>query len=113
MTPEYGASTENRSSRASAIPVCAPPREPPGMLGSAPCDATLDGMGVMTSRFLGPRYWPTWVGLGVLRLVERLPFASLLCVGRCLGRLARRAPLPYARVARRNIELCLPELSLD
>jgi len=83
------------------------------MVGSAPCGATFDGMGVMTSRFLGPRYWPTWVGLGVLRLVEQLPFASLLSVGRCLGRLARRAPLPYARVARRNIELCLPELSLD
>jgi Kdo2-lipid IVA lauroyltransferase/acyltransferase len=67
-------------------------------------------MAVLSPRFLGPRYWPTWVGLGFLRLVERLPFGALLAVGRAVGRVARRLPLPYARVARRNIELCLPEL---
>jgi len=64
----------------------------------------------MPARFFGPRYWPTWIGLGFLRLVELLPFPALLAVGRATGRLARRLPLPYRRIARRNIELCLPEL---
>jgi KDO2-lipid IV(A) lauroyltransferase len=61
--------------------------------------------------FLSPRWWPTWLGLGVLRAVEALPFGALLAVGRCMGRIARRLGLHYARIARRNIELCLPELS--
>jgi len=65
----------------------------------------------MPARFFGPRYWATWIGLGFLRLVERLPFPLLLAVGRGLGHLARRLPLPYVRIARRNIELCLPELA--
>ena len=58
-----------------------------------------------------PKYWATWVGLGVLRLIETLPFAAQLRVGSALGRLIRRLPLAYVRIARRNIQLCLPALS--
>ena len=67
----------------------------------------------MPGRFLGPRYWTTWIGVGFLRVVELLPFPVLLAVGRGIGHVARRLPLPYARIARRNIELCLPELGPD
>jgi len=35
----------------------------------------------------------------------------MMGVGRFIGRLARRLPLRYVLVARRNMELCLPELS--
>jgi KDO2-lipid IV(A) lauroyltransferase len=58
-----------------------------------------------------PKYWATWVGLGVLRALELLPFSAQWHVGSALGRLIRRLPLAYIRIARRNIELCLPELS--
>jgi len=61
--------------------------------------------------YLVPRYWPTWIGLGVLRLLELLPFAAQRRVGTGLGFLIRRLPLAYVRIAERNIELCLPELS--
>ena len=64
----------------------------------------------MPARLLAPRYWATWLGLGVLRSILLLPFGARLGVGGALGRLARRLPLPYVRIARRNIELCLPEL---
>jgi KDO2-lipid IV(A) lauroyltransferase len=64
----------------------------------------------LPARLLAPRFWATWLGLGFLRLVELLPFRALLAVGRGTGRVARRLPLPYLRIARRNIELCLPEL---
>ena len=67
--------------------------------------------GTQARRFLAPRWWPTWLGLVVLRLAERLPFPALLAVGRLLGRIARRLPLPYQRIARINLELCLPELA--
>ena len=62
------------------------------------------------ARLLSPRYWPTWAGLGVLRLLSLLPFRLKLAVGAGLGALLRRIPLRYIRIARRNIELCLPEL---
>jgi KDO2-lipid IV(A) lauroyltransferase len=58
--------------------------------------------------FLRPAYWPTWVGLGALRSLELLPFPAQRCVGAALGRLIRHLPLAYVRIARRNIELCLP-----
>jgi KDO2-lipid IV(A) lauroyltransferase len=61
-------------------------------------------------RLLAPRYWPTWLGLGVLRLLALLPYAALLRLGALLGGLLRRALPRYVRTARRNIELCLPEV---
>lgn len=64
-------------------------------------------------RMLTPRYWPTWLGLGCLRAIEPLPYTWQLHIGRSLGRIVRLLPLPYVRIARRNIEICLPELSPD
>jgi Kdo2-lipid IVA lauroyltransferase/acyltransferase len=65
----------------------------------------------MRLRLLAPRYWLTWVGLGVLRLLAFLPFPVLLRLGRVLGRGLRHLPTSFTRIARRNLELCLPELS--
>lgn len=62
-------------------------------------------------RLLSPRYWPTWAGLGVLRLLSLLPFSAQLAVGTALGAALRRLPVRFVRIARRNIELCLPELA--
>ena len=58
-----------------------------------------------------PKYWATWAGLSVLRTLELLPFPAQRRVGSALGRLIRHLPLAYVRIARRNIELCLPALS--
>jgi Kdo2-lipid IVA lauroyltransferase/acyltransferase len=58
-----------------------------------------------------PKYWATWAGLSVLRAIELLPFAAQRQVGSALGALIRRLPLAYVRIARRNIQLCLPALS--
>jgi len=57
-----------------------------------------------------PRYWPAWVGFAVLRLVIFLPYPWLLRLGSGLGRLALPLARRRAAVARRNLELCLPEL---
>ena len=65
----------------------------------------------MSMAFWRPKYWPTWVGLSILRAVELLPFAVQYRLGCALGQIVRRLPLSYIRVARRNIALCLPHLS--
>lgn len=64
-----------------------------------------------TKTLLHPKYWPTWIALGTLRLFEPLPFPVLLALGRTLGRLLALMPLPFVRIARRNLELCFPETS--
>lgn len=60
---------------------------------------------------LRPRYWPTWLAIGTLRVLEPLPFSLLAWLGRRIGGLMARLPLSFVSIARRNIELCLPELS--
>jgi Kdo2-lipid IVA lauroyltransferase/acyltransferase len=66
----------------------------------------------MRMRLLAPRYWLTWAGLGLLRVVALLPFAGIVWLGRVLGAVLRHLPIRFVRTARRNIELCLPELSV-
>jgi KDO2-lipid IV(A) lauroyltransferase len=58
-----------------------------------------------------PRYWATWAGLSVLRVIEMLPLPAQRRVGSALGLLIRCLPLAYVRIARRNIELCMPGLT--
>jgi KDO2-lipid IV(A) lauroyltransferase len=65
----------------------------------------------MRLAFLLPKYWLTWVGLAVLRAFAWMPFAMQRRVAAALGALIRRLPLAYVRIAERNIELCLPQLS--
>src|SRR6185437_9042111 len=62
-------------------------------------------------RLLSPRYWPTWAGLGVLRSLSLLPYRVQLGIGVVLGTVLRRLPVRFVRIARRNIDLCLPELA--
>ena len=61
-------------------------------------------------RFLGPRHWPSWLGLGLLWLLSRLPYRALMGVGRGLGWLIARIPGSRRRIAAQNIELCFAEL---
>jgi Kdo2-lipid IVA lauroyltransferase/acyltransferase len=62
---------------------------------------------------LKPKYWPTWLGLGLLRLFEPLPFPVLLALGNAAGTLLAILPLSFVRIARRNLELCFPAMSAD
>ena len=62
-------------------------------------------------RYYSPKTWPTWLGLGLLRLIILLPHRAALGIGRLLGRLAHAGPGSRRAVVRRNIELCFPELS--
>jgi KDO2-lipid IV(A) lauroyltransferase len=56
------------------------------------------------------RYWPTWLGLGLLWCLSRLPWTWLLASGRILGRLLHRFGQRRAQIAAVNLALCFPEL---
>lgn len=58
-----------------------------------------------------PRYWPMWIGIGVLRLVCLLPHRPGLAIGRMLGRFAYLIAGSRRHIVQRNLELCFPELS--
>ena len=62
----------------------------------------------MKPALLHPRYWPTWIALGMLRLFEPLPYSVLVWLGRRVGGVMRHLPLSFVRVARRNLEMCFP-----
>jgi KDO2-lipid IV(A) lauroyltransferase len=62
-------------------------------------------------QFWQPRYWPVWLGIGCLRLCCLLPYRRQIAFGKAIGRLAHRIAGERRAIARRNIELCLPELT--
>lgn len=61
--------------------------------------------------FYGPRYWSTWIGLGLFYLVGRLPLRVSLKLGAGLGKLFYYLAPARRRIAEINIALCFPELS--
>lgn len=61
--------------------------------------------------FIHPKYWLAWLGIFTLFIISLLPYSAILTLGRILGRLA----IPFAKkryhTARRNLELCFPDLT--
>jgi KDO2-lipid IV(A) lauroyltransferase len=60
--------------------------------------------------FAAPRYWPTWILLGVLRVAALLPPGGQRRLGRALGKLMRVIKRRESKFAARNLELCFKEL---
>lgn len=61
--------------------------------------------------YLAPRYWPTWLAVGLLRLLILLPWPLLVLLGSAVGRLLYGLVASRRRVATINVRLCYPELS--
>lgn len=59
---------------------------------------------------LHPRYWPTWLALGLLRLASLLPLRAQMALGRWLGRCMLRLAGRRRAIAETNLRLCFPEL---
>ncbi len=62
-------------------------------------------------QYIAPRYWPTWVFYGFLRLVAKLPFAWQIAIGTALGKLSYLIAKDRRGAAEVNLRLCFPELS--
>ncbi|MGB5177299.1 MAG: LpxL/LpxP family Kdo(2)-lipid IV(A) lauroyl/palmitoleoyl acyltransferase [Gammaproteobacteria bacterium] len=62
------------------------------------------------ARFLAPRFWPTWLGMSLARLLQLLPYRLQLPAGPMMGRLFMLLN-PYRRlIVNTNLALCFPEL---
>ena len=68
-------------------------------------------MKVFQTAYLHPRFWPSWLGLLLMRLSVYLPGRVQVLLGNLLGTLMRPFMKKRARVAARNLELCFPEWS--
>lgn len=64
---------------------------------------------VFRPALLHPRYWPLWLGLGLLWLIIRLPYRVLLALGRLVGRLMHVFMRDRRHVAEVNLQLCFPQ----
>ncbi|MDU6410760.1 MAG: Kdo(2)-lipid IV(A) acyltransferase [Yersiniaceae bacterium] len=60
---------------------------------------------------LHPRYWPTWLGIGLLYVLVLLPYPVIYRLGTGLGRFSMRFLKRRVHIAQRNLELCFPEMS--
>ena len=61
-------------------------------------------------RYPGPRYWPVWLGLGVMKLMSALPHRVQLRIGSALGRALGVLARHRRHVAAVNLHRCFPEL---
>ncbi|EPC01205.1 lipid A biosynthesis acyltransferase [Litchfieldella anticariensis FP35 = DSM 16096] len=65
------------------------------------------------SSFAHPRYWPTWMAIGLMRLCAWLPWRAKLLLGKSLGLLAWCLAKRRRHITDTNLRLCFPEKSED
>ena len=64
------------------------------------------------SDYWHPKFWPTWVTLGILRTVALFPYPLQISLGKLLGRVLQTLSPSRQRVADINLQLCFPEKSV-
>jgi len=68
-------------------------------------------MTVFQKQFLHPRFWPSWIGLGLMRLSVYLPVSMQLWSGKLMALIISPLMSSRKKIARRNLELCFPEMT--
>lgn len=63
------------------------------------------------TEFKAPRFWLTWLGLGLLRLIAFLPFKPGIFLGTLIGRALYYLIPKRRRITLINSQLCFPELN--
>ena len=63
-----------------------------------------------TWRLLSPRWWPTWLAVGLIRALTWLPIRVQLGFGAWLGRSVGRLARERREVVRVNLGLCFPQM---
>jgi KDO2-lipid IV(A) lauroyltransferase len=58
-----------------------------------------------------PLYWPSWMAIGAMWMLARLPYRVQLRLGRWAGLLLRGTHTKRRETVRTNLALCFPELS--
>lgn len=57
-----------------------------------------------------PKYWLLWLGVGLMRLTLLLPLRIQTKLGAGIGRLAMKLVKSRVNTAKRNLELCFPDM---
>ncbi len=65
----------------------------------------------LLKQYSSPKYWPTWLGLVILRGLSYLPLPILALLGYMVGTLFFLLHFSRRRIAHKNISLCFPELT--
>ncbi|MEX2575094.1 MAG: lipid A biosynthesis acyltransferase [Halofilum sp. (in: g-proteobacteria)] len=68
-------------------------------------------MGAPPRALLAPRHWPTWIGVGLLSLLQLLPAAVRDGLGASVGELQYRLGGRRRQTVELNLGYCFPELS--
>lgn len=63
--------------------------------------------------FLGPKHWPTWLGLFFLRSCTLLPYRAQMGLGRFIGYISFYLIPRRRHIVEVNIQLAFPELNKD
>jgi len=58
-----------------------------------------------------PRWWPTWIGLGMLWLIAQTPWRMQRILGRGIGRLLHACAPGRRRITAINVSICFPDWS--
>ncbi len=70
-----------------------------------------EAFSVILKRYSHPKYWPTWFGLALLRLMVYLPLPVLALMGYFLGSLVYVLFTSRRKIAYKNIKGCFPAYS--
>lgn len=65
----------------------------------------------MPLKFFHPRFWPTWLGIGLLRTITLLPWAWQMAFGRGIGKILYLALPSRRKISCINLEIAFPKLS--
>jgi len=60
---------------------------------------------------LGPRYWPTWLFMGLAWLLGHLPFKAQKALGHLLGNILFLTAKNRRHICLTNLQICYPEMS--
>ncbi|WP_299793587.1 LpxL/LpxP family Kdo(2)-lipid IV(A) lauroyl/palmitoleoyl acyltransferase [uncultured Shewanella sp.] len=60
-----------------------------------------------------PKYWLLWLGVALMRLTQILPLQIQMKLGAMIGRLAKRLMGSRVNTAKRNLELCFPQMTAE
>lgn len=70
-------------------------------------------MKIFQWQFLHPRYWISWIGLGLMRISIYLPVSMQLLAGKLVAGIMSPFLNKRRKIADKNLELCFPEMSQE
>jgi len=56
------------------------------------------------------RYWPTWLGIGLLRAAVLLPYPVIMGLGTVVGHIMRLVAPKRVDIADKNLQICYPDM---